>query len=114
MKKHQNLITWVALILAIVFMLNMCSKIEPTPNGDQSSMAKVMCEEFVKKRLKSPSSAKFPWGNTARALGTEKYALVSYVDSQNSFGASLRTNFKCIVFDNKETNKWELLQLNME
>lgn len=53
-----------------------------------------MTEDTVKNNLKSPSSAKFPPFSeaTIKDNGDNDYTINSYVDAQNSFGASLRTN----------------------
>jgi len=65
---------------------------------DNSSMAYIMMEGFVERRLKSPSSADFPGvfdgkAGHIRRLGGHKYKIVSWVDSQNAFGAMIRTQF---------------------
>ena len=65
---------------------------------DNSSMAYVMMERFVKKNLKAPRTAKFP-GVFAGKLdhvtsdSNQTYRVSSYVDSQNGFGALIRTKF---------------------
>jgi len=50
--------------------------------------------------LKSPSSAKFPWGLKSSLISGDKYRVANYVDSQNSFGAMIRTNYVCEVVVN--------------
>ncbi|MEX2363113.1 MAG: hypothetical protein WD597_05795, partial [Balneolaceae bacterium] len=68
---------------------------------DNKSMAYYMCEQWVKQRLKSPKTADFPsvfegkFDNIFKD-GAE-YQIWSYVDSENSFGATLRTGFTCIT-----------------
>lgn len=56
---------------------------------------------FVKEQLKSPASAKFPDSRLKKshttALGGGKYRINSWVDSQNSFGAMIRTKFSCTI-----------------
>ncbi len=55
---------------------------------------------FVEKRLKSPSSADFPFGGSSRhvtPLGGGRYKVDSYVDAQNSFGAQLRRHFEGVI-----------------
>ena len=57
----------------------------------------------VKKNLKSPSSAKFPWsfkdysfkdyGTSKDHPGFTRYLISGYVDSQNSYGAEIRTSW---------------------
>lgn len=59
-------------------------------------------EDFVKKKLKSPSSAKFPDSqqkvdDTTYESGST-YKINSYVESQNSFGAMIKTNFSCTIY----------------
>ena len=64
---------------------------------DNSYSAYLMMQEFVKKRLKSPSTAKFPnfYLNTdhIKKISNQTYQITSYVDSQNTFGAMIRTKF---------------------
>ena len=64
-------------------------------------------EDFVKKKLKSPSSAKFPSASEkkkhTRSTYNCSYKIDSWVDSQNSFGAMLRTKFTCeIAFEGND------------
>ena len=71
-------------------------------------------KEFVRQRLKSPSTAEFPFGGhrDVTALGDKRYLVESYVDSQNSFGATLRTKFRGVI---RETpNGWELESLAVD
>ena len=53
-------------------------------------------EDFVKQRLKSPSTAEFPSlfekADHITELGNEEYRINSWVDSQNGFGATIRSN----------------------
>lgn len=54
----------------------------------------VQAQQFVLQGLKSPSTAKFPpLTFNVDDLGNEKYKIESYVDSQNSFGAMIRSNW---------------------
>jgi len=77
----------------------------------------VMCEAFVKDRLKSPASADFGGvfsgdyqdPNThAVHLGDGKYKCNGFVDSQNSFGGTVRSNFQLTV-QHKGGDKWRLV-----
>lgn len=69
-----------------------------------------MSQVFVKRMLVSPSSAKFPWFDESMVMqvGEDTWVINSYVDSQNKFGAMLRTNYivKIKYLGNK---RWELL-----
>lgn len=62
--------------------------------GDKIS-ACLVAEKLVKARLKAPSSAEFPAGTAeCHALQNDRtWTIASYVDSQNGFGAMLRTHF---------------------
>ena len=54
----------------------------------------VQAQEFVKRALKAPSTAEFPWEPVrAGTDGTGLYQVESYVDSQNSFGAMVRSEW---------------------
>jgi len=72
----------------------------------------VMSQTFVKKELVSPSSAKFPWFDKSMVTQVDEdtWIINSYVDSQNKFGAMLRTNYiaKIKYLGN---DKWGLLDL---
>lgn len=58
-------------------------------------------EDFVKAKLKSPSTAEFPGlfekSKHISSLGNGEYLITSWVDSQNGLGAMLRSKFKCVV-----------------
>lgn len=51
-------------------------------------------QDLVKKKLKSPKSADFPWysDNFIKEKG-DTITVTAYVDADNSFGASVRTNY---------------------
>ena len=62
--------------------------------GDAAGLA---CQDAVRGLLKAPATAQFPLvrKGDAAVIGEGKYLYDSYVDSQNSFGAMLRTQFTC-------------------
>lgn len=63
---------------------------------EKQSDLKFSCTEWVKSLLKSPSSADFPSIlEFAYAILNNQILVQSYVDSQNSFGAQIRTTFTC-------------------
>lgn len=73
------------------------------PTSDDESQAKYLCEKHVKEELFSPSSAKFcGWANYQFSYDTSKHLLLAkgYVDSQNAFGAMVRTNYS-LYYDYK-------------
>jgi hypothetical protein len=79
----------------------------------------LICKNFVTDRLKSPGSAKFRnpsqtdgevvWVSTDDVTWT----IQSSVDSENGFGALLRSNFVCTVQYRPEVEKWYLLDMQL-
>lgn len=67
-------------------------------NTKEATNIQLRCEEAVKSVLKSPSTAKFPnikkWYIARRREGI---VAQSYVDSQNSFGAEIRSEFQFLI-----------------
>lgn len=60
---------------------------------------------YIKQILKSPATASFPpLALLVRRLNDNRYEVVSYVDSQNSFGALLRTSWNVVFqYQNEKT-----------
>lgn len=61
-----------------------------------------VCKQFVTQRLRAPATAQFPntFSPDVQSDGgtpAGAYTITSYVDSQNGFGALLRTPFVCKV-----------------
>jgi hypothetical protein len=76
--------------------------------SDGRSMAWVMTQGFVEKVLKAPSTASYggvfsgdfqSYEKVVSDLGDRKYHVRAWVDSQNSFGATIRTHFTCDLHD---------------
>lgn len=88
------------------------------PSGETA--AAVMCEDFVKQRLKSPATANFPGVTDADYATTKvlsdtkpwKYQVTGVVDSQNGFGATVRSNYVCTV-STKDNDTWTLNDLDL-
>lgn len=70
------------------------------------------CERAVESSLKAPGTADFsgPLGSDITANG-DTYKVSGYVDSENGFGANLRSNFTCTVRDTGDN--WDLVDLNV-
>jgi hypothetical protein len=95
---------------AVVFLCLGGFALKAVFGGDRASStgdAVVACEGFVKDRLKAPSSAKFS-GEDAQQSGSV-YTVTGAVDSQNSFGALLRSSYTCVVEDSG--SQWKLQSL---
>ena len=80
--------------------------------------AYVMSQSFVQKQLKSPATAVFPNMSTdgvrTQYLGGCLHKISGYVDSQNGFGALLRTRYLITVRNVKGTDSWQVEQLKFE
>ncbi|WP_132478412.1 hypothetical protein [Paracandidimonas soli] len=80
-------------------------------------MAFVMSQNFVKRALKAPSTAKFPYahdGDVAiQKTGECKFRVHGYVDAQNSFGAMIRTPYSIDMEYFPDSKKWGGSNLSM-
>ncbi len=84
-------------------------------SGDPSdSEAYVMSHQFVRNSLKAPRTAKFPYsgdeGVSISKSSDNVYAIRGYVDSENSFGAMIRTEYRCVLRYIGDDN-WQLEDL---
>ncbi|HET8885593.1 MAG TPA: hypothetical protein VFM70_04480 [Salinimicrobium sp.] len=99
------------LIFALIAFLS-CSdngKKEFTPLD-----ALVMSQHFVKQKLKSPSTAEFG-SSTERVtkLNDSTFMVRNYVDSQNSFGAMIRSEYACTLYFTNDATAY-LIDLTIE
>lgn len=94
-------------VVLIVFVVLTAIAINSSPDSEpmtpeeeamsHGTIASVCAQSHVKTLLKSPSTADFPWSSDTTAWGDDQYLVQSYVDSQNGFGAMIRTNYVCTV-----------------
>jgi len=79
-------------------------------------MAFVMCQKPVERLLRAPASAKFPTMGKQDVLsihsGNGVYLVDGYVDSQNGFGAMLRSNWECKIKQNPDET-WTVMDLKL-
>ena len=90
---------------------------EGQARGAQRITALVMSQKFVRKRLKAPASADFPYITdsdvSVASLGDDRYTVSAYVDAQNSFGAKIRTHYVCVL-RNTAGDTWVLETLTLQ
>ncbi|WP_177344932.1 zinc ribbon domain-containing protein [Pseudomonas sp. PA15(2017)] len=122
-KPKTSMITWLVLAVIIFFALKSCIIGSPTgtkpPAASRSdcsdTLAHVMATNFVKRQLKSPTSAKFPYTSDRDVSITKisdcRYQIHSYVDSQNGFGAMIRSRFSVIMDGLPDGKSWRAEQL---
>ena len=121
----KNLLIGCAIVLVVLLICIVLTfaffNIGSTPN--YKTTAYIMCQLQVQNSLKAPSTAKFPSSIEIdiHDLGNNTFDMNSYVDSQNSFGAMLRTQFYCkdqyTGSDGSDTNlnnpnNWKIIQLS--
>lgn len=112
----------VAVVLAIVSGLSGdgggSDGADDAPSADElDAGAFDVCTQFVKDRLKSPSTAKFrnfyeDDGEVVVTHAADTYTVSSTVDSENGFGAMLRSTFRCEVRHVSGTS-WRLVDLQI-
>lgn len=94
-----------------------------TPRVDRADKidAWIMAKDFVTDNLKSPSTADFggafsgeyqsPEDNVVD-LGGGKFRASGWVDAQNSFGATIRSNWTCTV-EYQGDDKWRCTSISI-
>jgi len=113
---QRNLILGVLCLSLLAVLISGCtssssSRSQPTAKKEVRWQDKenrlgayVSAQEYVKQQLKAPSTAKFGACATTdttkyctKYLGNQRYRVATYVDSQNAFGAMIRTHFVCVM-----------------
>lgn len=92
----------IILAMIVIWLINIFGG-EDSPKGG-SGYAVVACKNLVKNQLKAPSTAKFS-ETTASGSGAS-WQSSGVVDSQNSFGAMIRTPFTCQLTYNESADSW--------
>jgi len=102
--------------IIVVVWLSSVFQCESTTRPARSSkdMALVMIQQFTKKRLKAPLTARFEPGALLKVQrhGDHSFSIDSYVDAQNSFGAVIRQHFSCKVL--YQGTQWELVSFTFK
>ncbi|MDD4818155.1 MAG: hypothetical protein PHI85_09320 [Victivallaceae bacterium] len=116
---------FVLIVIAVIIgMIGSCGddkleKIDPTASAEVQQKqadkllkeAKIIAAQFVKERLKSPSTADFQYSQFKAVRGEGNQMVVKViVDSQNSFGAMVRTQMIAVV-EYQGDGKWTLVGL---
>jgi hypothetical protein len=65
----------------------------PTKTGPADYEIRAAAQTFIERQLKSPGSASHSSRADIKPLTPNVWTVTSYVDSQNGFGALLRTNY---------------------
>lgn len=121
------LVVLVVLLVAAFVALDQWNRSQPPDawkNRDASIDAYRAIQRFVSDRLKAPASAAFPDISYATPYATrrqhinrigasQRYRITSWVDAQNTFGATLRTPFTGEI-EQTAKGKWRLLSLQFD
>ena len=86
-----------------------------------NDMAWVMAQTFIRRELKSPSTASFgsifngdlqTTDDVTTYYGRGEYRVRGWVDAENSFGAKIRSRFSCVLKD--DGSSWSLVSINID
>ncbi len=86
-------------------------------DDDFAYRAYVISKTMVKSNLKSPSTADFPFSDYRYTrVNTNQIIIEGYVDSQNSFGATVRNSFNIELKYNggpwSDESNWQLISID--
>jgi hypothetical protein len=96
-EKREGVWSGLFWIFAVLLLLYACGKGLSDTSGHPTFDITWECEHLTKSKLKSPASAQFEKYPPVELLPDGSYRLRSYVDSQNSFGAMLRSRYLCLA-----------------
>lgn len=102
----------VFLAIGLVLQRNM-PHVDATATATRSD-ACFMSQKLVRQNLKAPSTAEFPMWTEENCKVTQKagtWIVTSYVDSQNGFGAMIRSDYVAQMTYNPSTETWTLTNL---
>jgi hypothetical protein len=108
---------WPMIIIGLIIMVlvpTLCQMSTESTKLTSGEGAYYACQEFVTKRLKSPSTAEFARysDDQVRSWIDGTYTVTSYVDAQNGFGAMIRSTYTCKVI--RSDNAWKLEDLAID
>jgi hypothetical protein len=110
--KFSTIFSLLMLIIIVVGTGSILFRSNKDPGGN--TMACIMAEEMVKKRLRAPSTASFQSCSEIKAYdaGGGWWSVSGYVDAQNGFGAKLRSTWAATVHE-LPNGSWEARGINI-
>lgn len=121
--KERSNYLWLFGTIAVVLFLAFMSDEDDQHNEDTVETytpseldAYLMAKQLFESKLKAPSTASFAafHQSKVRNSGVDQWTVTSYVDSQNSFGAMIRTHFVITMRVNTETKYWQTTALKID
>lgn len=99
------------IIILLIVVLVSCSVVisgskSKKPDVGDTTSAQFMCEEFIKKRLNAPSTAKFSQEKTTQGANPTDYTTVGFVEAENKLGGIVGKLYKCSLTYSPDTEKW--------
>lgn len=108
----KKLLKWTASIFVVLLMVALFTddtsqrtnegveEVAVPDCGDRSE-AWVFAQQFIKRKLKNPRSAKFAWSYGSEGVSIHqdgcKWTVASYVDATNSYGGTLRSQWAITI-----------------
>jgi len=108
----KAVISFLIFVVVAVFIVVKCgcsndeeNKIKTYDKIDALTHAQI----YIKSKLKSPASAEFEGGaDGVIKINDTTFTVMGAVDSQNSFGAMLRSNYSCKVIFHSKTDTHDI------
>jgi uncharacterized membrane protein len=94
----------IILVIFVLYVVNLVTSDNSNTSNNKRTYiseieAKVVAEGQIETVLKSPSTAKFSGARDTKYKSIKNgYTVSGYVDSQNSFGATLRSNYSIDIW----------------
>jgi hypothetical protein len=106
----NNIRTWLGLIVLAIFVISLartCYDNQDYHYSPDKFDAYATAKSFVEKELKAPRTAKFPMTSDIQIYqSANEWTIIGYVDSQNGFGALVRTQYKIEMSYDSDTDMW--------
>jgi hypothetical protein len=104
----------VALVFVWIFFIPSCDDDNSNVETYSKTDALIQSRMFVEQQLKSPGSAEWCGGTQGvTQLNDTTFLVKSCVDSQNGFGALIRSEYSCRITFNRATNTAFIDELNI-
>ncbi|EPY6472024.1 hypothetical protein ACWO4B_002695 [Clostridium sporogenes] len=107
--KKKRLIRILLLCISIIICFGLvgCDKNKPSIFDSEevriNKKAYQKATEYVKEELKCPSTATFPdYKDVIVSKIDAGFYIIGYVDSENSFGAKIRSKYRCTLKNNED------------
>ena len=108
-KAALGLVAFIAIVVMVVVVVWAGANSEEYAEDTARTSARSHAQTFVKRHLKAPATAEFPWGMdeySIVSLGDGRWKVSSYVDAQNGFGAMVRSQWDVTLRRKEDGSAW--------